>query len=246
MKSKSKKQRLDEILIERGIAKDKAEAFITVTEGNIFIEGQKAVSPAQLLDSDVMLRVKEPRKYVGRGGLKLEAALREFNLLPAGKTCADIGVATGGFTDVLLQNGARKVYAIDTGRGKLALKLREDPRVIVMEETNILYLDALPEPIECAVVDVSFTSLRLVLLALKKFLLPGAEVIALFKPQYEVDKKKLHHGIVEEDVIRKEALNSFGDWAAASGWGIIDQITSPIPGAKGNVEYLLHLRFSSH
>lgn len=237
-----KRRRLDDILIERGIVKDAAEAFVTVTEGNIFVEGQKAVSPAQLFNVDAVLRMKEPRKYVGRGGLKLEAAFNEFAISVTDKVCADIGAATGGFTDVLLQNGAKKVYAIDTGRGKLALKLREDPRVVVMEETNILYLESLPELIECAVIDVSFTSLELVLPAIRKFLAPSMDVVTLFKPQYEVAERFLHHGIVEDDAIREQALSSFTDWATASGWGIIDQITSPIPGTKGNVEYLIHLR----
>ena len=193
-----KKKRLDQILIERGVVTNKDEAFVTVTEGNIFIGGQRAVSPAQIFSADAPLRVKERSTYVSRGGLKLAAAFDHFGITVEGKICADIGAATGGFTDVMLQNGAAKVYAIDTGMGKLALKLREDPRVVVMEEVNILYLESLPEPIEFAGIDVSFTSLRLVLPALKKFLVSGGEVVALFKPQYEVADFNLHHGIVED------------------------------------------------
>src|SRR3989338_3700643 len=236
-----KKKRLDEILIERGIVKDKEEAFITVTEGSIFVGGQKAVSPAQMYLADARLRLKERFPYVGRGGLKLAAAFRHSGISVEGKVCADIGAATGGFTDVMLQNGARKVYAIDTGMGKLALKLREDPRVVVMEQTNILYLEALPEPIEFASIDVSFTSLRLVLPALKKFLTSKAEVVALFKPQYEVHDANLHHGIVESDSVREGALTEFVAWAASGGWDVNGSVESPIPGAKGNMEYLVYL-----
>ena|SRR3989344_1158717 len=238
-----KKKRLDEILIERGIVKDKEEAFITVTEGSIFVGGQKAVSPAQMYLADAPLRVRERSPYVGRGGLKLAAAFESFGISVEGKICADIGAATGGFTDVMLQKGAAKVYAIDTGTGKLALKLREDPRVVVMEQINILYLESLPKPIEFASIDVSFTSLRLVLPALKKFLTSKAEVVALFKPQYEVNDANLRHGIVKSDSVREGALMEFVAWAASGGWGVNGSIESPIPGAKGNIEYLVHLCF---
>lgn len=237
-----KKKRLDEILIERGIAKDKHEAFIRVTEGDIFLLGQKAVSPAQEFPPDVELRVREPKRFVGRGGLKLEAALKEFGFSPEGKVCADIGVATGGFTDVLLQNGARKVYAIDAGKGKLALKLREDPRVIVMEEVNILYLGSLPELVDLAVIDLSFTSLRLVFPIIKRLLRPDGEVVALLKPQYEVEAFELEHGIVRSDEIREQAFQEFLLWAKDSGWEVLNSIQSPIPGSKGNIEYLIHLK----
>ncbi|MBI2097036.1 MAG: TlyA family RNA methyltransferase [Candidatus Sungbacteria bacterium] len=236
-----RKKRLDEILIERGIVKDKNEAFIWVTEGRVFVGGQKAISPAQMFDPDIPTRVRERFKYVGRGGLKLEAALEAFSVSVEGKVCVDIGAATGGFTDVLLQRGAKKVYAIDTGRGKLALRLREDPRVVVMERTNILYLESLPEPIEFGSIDVSLTSLRLVLPVLNKFLAPGAEVVALFKPQYEVDLSKLHHGIVEHEIDRQEALDIFREWAGEHHWEILHAVRSSIQGAKGNVEYLLYL-----
>ncbi|MBI2054913.1 MAG: TlyA family RNA methyltransferase [Candidatus Sungbacteria bacterium] len=236
-----KKKRLDDILIKREIVKDKSEAFILVTEGRVFASGQKAVSPAQEYPADIELKVKTLSPYVGRGGFKLGAAFKEFPILVEGKVCADIGAATGGFTDVLLQNGAQKVYAIDTARGKLALKLREDSRVVPLEETNILYLGSLPEPIEFASVDVSFTSLRLVLPALKKLLASSAEVVALFKPQYEVEEKFLHHGIVEDENARDEALDSFKIWVSENGWKWMGVARSPILGTKGNAEYLIHL-----
>ncbi|MBI3627896.1 MAG: TlyA family RNA methyltransferase [Candidatus Sungbacteria bacterium] len=239
-----KKKRLDEILIERGIVKGKAEAFIRVTEGDIFVGGRKAVSPAELYLQEAILKVREPRKYVGRGGYKLEGAFEKFDLNVEGKVCADIGAAIGGFTEVLLNHGAKKVYAIDTARGKLALKLREDPRIVVMEETNLLYLVSLPEPIEFVTCDVSFTSLRYILLSVKKFLASTAEGVFLFKPQYEVDLREIHHGIVTDAEIRKTALHKFLNWAKLQGWEVAGSAESPIRGAKGNVEYLVHFRYT--
>ena len=237
-----KKKRLDEILIGRGIAKDKRDAFVRVTEGDIFVEGQKAVSPAQQFAPETPIRVRERSPYVGRGGFKLAAALEAFHIDPTDKVCADIGAATGGFTDVLLQRGAAKVYAIDAGGGKLALKLREDPRVVVMEETNILHLSSLPEPIGLLVADLSFTSLRYLLDVMKKFLAPHAEVVTLFKPQYEVAEHELSHGIVTDRGARERALREFLAYANEHHWEVMNTTESPIPGSKGNIEYLVHLK----
>lgn len=236
-----RKKRLDEILLLRGLVKDKNEAFIRVTEGFVFVGGEKAVSPAQAFDPDVAITVKKASPYVGRGGLKLETAFKEFELGAEGKVCADIGAATGGFTDVLLQRGAKRVYAIDVGWGKLHSKVRSDPRVVAMERTNILYMESLPEPIELVTADLSFTSLRFLLPALKKFLKNGAELVLLFKPQYEVNEADIKHGIVEDEMARIRALDSFLAWAANEGWRVEGTIQSPIRGAKGNVEYLIHL-----
>lgn len=239
-----RKKRLDEILIERGLVKDKSEAFVRVTEGFVRVDGRKAVSPAQTFDPDAPITVKEPARYVGRGGLKLEAAFAEFSINVEGKICADIGAATGGFADVMLRRGAKLVYAIDVGTGKLALKLREDPRVVVMEKTNILYLESLPGPIEFFAADLSFTSLRLVLPAIKKFLTAGAEAAVLFKPQYEAPLADIKHGIVEDEAARVRELDAFVEWATAEGWDVKGRKESPIRGAKGNVEYLVWLKTS--
>lgn len=237
-----KKKRLDEILVGRGLVKDKNEAFVRVTAGLIFIGGQRAVSPAQMFNLDVPIRIKTVSPYVGRGGLKLKAAFDAFRLDISGKVCADIGAATGGFADVMLQHGAKRVYAIDVGTGKLALKLRENPRVVVMEKTNILYLESLPEPIEFLAADLSFTSLRLLLSVINKFLTPGAGVVTLFKPQYEAPETDIKHGIVRDDAVRKRELDSFLSWSRGEGWEVRGVMESPIRGAKGNVEYLIHLK----
>lgn len=237
-----KKKRLDEILIARGLASEKNEALRLILGGNIFAQNQKAISPAQLYAEEVCIEIRGASQFVGRGGEKLAHAVKEFEINPAGRICLDIGSATGGFVDVLLQNGAKKVYAVDTAKGKLDLKLRENPRVIVMEDTNIIGLESLPEPVDIISIDVSLTSLRNVFPHLKKFLQPDGEVIALFKPQYEVaDKKFLKHGILEDAVVRQQTLNDFLKWLGENNWKLLGQTTSPIKGSEGNTEFLLHI-----
>jgi 23S rRNA (cytidine1920-2'-O)/16S rRNA (cytidine1409-2'-O)-methyltransferase len=237
-----KKKRLDEILIERGIAKDKSDAAIKILAGDVLIKGQKAIAPSQMYPADAEIELRTAPQYVGRGGEKLIHALREFSLDVRGKTCLDIGSATGGFVDVMLQNGAAKVYAVDTAKGKLDLKLREDPRVEVMEGVNILHTQ-LPEKVDFISIDVSLTSLRNVFPRLKAFLKEGGEIASLFKPQYEVlDKGALRHGILESDAVREETLNSFLTWLSQHGWMVLGKTTSPIKGSEGNTEYLLHVK----
>lgn len=237
-----KKQRLDEILIEKGIASDKEDAFVKVTEGLIFVEGQKAVSPAQPVDPCARIEVRGKLPYVGRGAFKLEAALQEFRISPAGKICADIGSATGGFVEILLKYGAKKVYAIDTARGKLDWKLREDPRVVVLEETDVRDIKELPDPIEIATIDVSLIPLQDILPHVKRLISQRGEVIALFKPQYETrDPKILRHGVIREKADREKLLEDFMRWADENGWKVLNYMESPIRGSEGNVEFLLHL-----
>lgn len=234
-------KRLDEVLIEKCVAADKNEAFVIVTEGRVLVNGQKAISPAQTVSDDAKIEVRDGDDYVGRGAEKLEGAMAHFGINLQDKICADIGAATGGFTEVMLRYGCRKVYAVDTAKWKLALKLRQDPRVVVMEGVNILYLELLPEPIDFASIDVSLTSLRFVLCALKKFLKSDGEVVALFKPQYETrDPKILKHGVVRDGAARKNLLNEFLEWAKKY-WSIRGWIESPIRGSKGNIEYLVYL-----
>lgn len=236
------KKRLDEILVARRDAADKHAAFLMITEGRVFVNGQKAVSPAQIVGFDAKIEVREGRKYVGRGALKLGAAIQKFGLDVTGKICADIGAATGGFTEVLFERGAKKVYAIDTARGKLAPKIREDPRVVVMENTDIRDLKELPEAVDCIVIDVSLISLRGILPSVRRFLAKDGIVVALFKPQYETrDPKLLRHGIVKDDAVRKKLLDDFTAWAEANGWHILQSMESPIRGTGGNKEYLLYL-----
>lgn len=238
-----KKQRLDEVLLKNGFVTATKDAFIVVTEGRVLVNGQKAISPAQLVSDNDQIEVRGGREYVGRGAYKLGAALEKFGIDVAGKICADIGSATGGFVEVLLRRGAEKVYAIDTARGKLALKLREDPRVMVMEGTDVRDITELPEKVELVSIDVSLISLRDIVLAARRLLAGDGIVIALFKPQYETrDPAILRHGIVKDDAARQVLLEDFIAWAEKNGWEITKWIESPIRGSEGNVEYLLHAK----
>lgn len=238
-----RKIRLDALLIQRGFAFTEKDAFLLVTEGRVFANGQKAVSPAQMIGEGDRIEVRDGREFVGRGAYKLEAAIEKFGVEVDGKICADIGSAAGGFTEVLLKHGAKKVYAIDVGRGKLDLKLREDPRVAVMEGVNVLYMDALPEQSALITIDVSFTPLRLVLPKIRPWLLPRGAVIALFKPQYEIeDKSLLKHGIVEDAAVRERVLADFRAWLGEHNWRERGFMESPIRGSEGNVEYLFCLK----
>lgn len=238
-----KKKRLDQILQERGIVKNKQEAFVWVTEGKVYVEGQKAVSPAQMIPSEKDIEVRHKNNYVGRGAYKLEEALEKFAIEVHGKTVADIGSATGGFVEVLLRRGAKKVYAIDTAWGKLALKLRRDPRVVVMEKTDVRAIPKLPESIDFVTIDVSLIPLEEILPHTRRFLKKGGEAITLFKPQYQTrDPSLLKKGIVKDDGSRENLLAQFRTWAREHDWNIQGEIRSPIQGTKGNSEYLLWLR----
>lgn len=237
-----KRKRLDEVVMAKGLAVDKKEAFILVTGGRVFVNGQKSVSPAQMVRENDSIEVKSGREYVGRGAYKLEHALAKFSIDVHGKVCADIGSATGGFVEVLLKHGAEKVYAVDTARGKIDLKLREDPRVVVMEGTDVRDLENLPDSIDLVTIDVSLISLRGILPAVRR-IASKAEVIALFKPQYETrDPKILRHGVVQDEDVRKKLFDDFTEWLAANGWNVADWIESPIRGSEGNTEYLLYIK----
>ncbi len=237
-----KRKRLDEELIGGGAVRDKQAAFVIVTEGRVFVDGQKAISPAQLIGELAKVEVKNADGYVGRGAYKLEAALADFAIDVTGKICSDIGAATGGFTDVLLRRGAAKVYAIDTARGKLDLKIRQDPRVIVMEQTDVRHMEVLPEQADIAVIDVSLISLRDILGSVRRLLAPEAKVVALFKPQYETrDPSILYHGVIRDSADREKLVADFVEWAARNKWEIKNKIESPIRGDKGNGEYLFYI-----
>lgn len=237
-----KQQRLAEVLLARKAVHSEREAFVIVTEGRVYVNGQKAISPGQTVSDSDVIEVRAGREFVGRGAQKLDAALREFNIDVRGAVCADVGAATGGFTEVLLKHGAAKVYAIDTGRGKLDLKLRQDPRVVVMEETNVLAMPPLPELVGLISIDVSLTSLRFVLPKILPWLSRGGSVVALFKPQYEVeDKSLLEHGILRDVAARAKLVGAFRTWLKEHGWRELGFMESPIRGSEGNVEYLWHL-----
>ena len=246
----------------RGVVADERAAFIVVTEGRVYVNGQKAISPGQMVSEDDVIEVRPGREFVGRGAEKLQAAIERFGVDVRGKVCADVGAATGGFTEVLLKHGAKTVYAIDAGRGKLDLKLRQDPRVVVLEEANVLTMPPLPEPVDLITIDVSLTSLRRVLPVVRPWLRllyysrdrennttmeerqegSGSAVISLFKPQYEVDDKSLlKHGILEDEGARLKLIERFRAWLREHSWREIGFTESPIRGSEGNVEYLFHL-----
>ncbi len=248
MGERSRKVRIDLLLVERGLAESRTKAQALVMAGAVVAGEQRIDKPGQLVDRQLPLRVKEdaaPRKYVSRGALKLEKALDVFGLGPGGKVCADLGASTGGFTDVLLKRGAAKVYAVDVGYGQLHPRLRGDPRVVVRERQNARFLtsEALGERVDLVTGDLSFISLRLVLPAVKAILKPGGEAVLLVKPQFEVGRGEVGQGgVVRDDAKRREALESVKSSAGALGFEILGHAESPIEGPAGNREWLLALR----
>jgi 23S rRNA (cytidine1920-2'-O)/16S rRNA (cytidine1409-2'-O)-methyltransferase len=241
--------RLDQLLVERGLAESRSRAQALVLAGKVRVgEGDAARAdrkPGDLLPADATLAVTEPAPYVSRGGHKLAAALEAFGIDPTGLIAMDVGASTGGFTDVLLQRGARRVYALDVGRGQLAESLRRDPRVVSMERTNARELTAatLPEPIDLAAVDVSFISLDLVLGPIASTLrpMPKSHVLALVKPQFEAGRGRTDHGVVRDPAIHREVLERTVENARRHGLGTRAVIASPITGPEGNREFLVHL-----
>jgi 23S rRNA (cytidine1920-2'-O)/16S rRNA (cytidine1409-2'-O)-methyltransferase len=244
----AKRQRIDLLLVERGLAPSRAKAQALVMAGAV-VSGDRRIDKAgQLVDPGLALRVKDdaaPQKYVSRGALKLEKALDAFPVDPAGKVCADLGASTGGFTDLLLQRGAAKVYAVDVGYGQLHPRLRSDPRVVVRERENARYLTAaaLGEKVGVVTGDLSFISLRLLLPAVKDLLVPGGDAVLLVKPQFEVGKGEVGKGgVVRDDAKRRGALEAVMAAAVALGFEVIGEAESPIDGPAGNREWLLGLR----
>jgi 23S rRNA (cytidine1920-2'-O)/16S rRNA (cytidine1409-2'-O)-methyltransferase len=243
------RSRLDQLLVERGLAESRTRAQALILAGKVRVgEGDAArrdLKPGDQLDaSRTQLAIDQPEPYVSRGGHKLAAALDTFEIDPSGRTCLDVGASTGGFTDVLLQRGARRVYALDVGRGQLAESLRRNPRVVSMERTNARTLTAatLPEPIELAVIDVSFISLATILPGVAATLAPSAPIVALVKPQFEAGKGRTDKGVVRDPAIHREVLERVVAAAQETiGFGTRAVIASPIRGPEGNREFLVHL-----
>jgi 23S rRNA (cytidine1920-2'-O)/16S rRNA (cytidine1409-2'-O)-methyltransferase len=203
------------------------------------VAGGPAVKPGQFVPADVAVEVRATPRFVSRGGEKLAAALTAFALTPVGWVCADVGASTGGFTDALLQHGAARVYAIDVGYGQLHWRLRQDPRVVVMERTNARYLTQLPEPVQLATVDASFISLRLLLPVMRRWLTPGGHIIALIKPQFEAGRGDVGKGgVVRDPAVHRRVLMALLAWAEAEGLGNRGLLVSPLLGPKGNREFL--------
>jgi 23S rRNA (cytidine1920-2'-O)/16S rRNA (cytidine1409-2'-O)-methyltransferase len=235
--------RLDQALVAQGLVPSRQRAQAMVRAGLVRIAGAVADRPDQMVDPHVGIDLDRVKTYVSRGGDKLAAALDSFGIDPMGRVCLDIGASTGGFTDLLLQRGAARVIAVDVGYGQLAWSLRQDPRVTVLERTNIRHLDRLPVPADLGVIDVSFISLRLVLPRVRELLGPPGDVVALVKPQFEVGKGAVGKGgIVRDPDQHRQVLSELRHFAEANGYEIAGEIPSPILGAKGNREFLLHLR----
>ena len=239
----SERRRLDQALVERGLAASRERAQVMVRAGLVRVGGTMTERPDQMVAADQAIELTGARDYVSRGGEKLAAALDAFAIDPRGRHCLDVGASTGGFTDVLLQRGAERVIAVDVGYGQLAWKLRQDPRVIVLERVNIRRLDQFPTPADLAVIDVSFISLRLVLPRVRDLLSPPGDVIALVKPQFEVGKGAVGKGgVVRDPAQHQQVLDAISDFARELGDLVAGQMPSPIQGAKGNREFLLYLR----
>ncbi len=240
------KERLDVLLVEKGYFDSRAKAQAVIMSGDVYINGQKADKAGQSYETNVEIEVRgDVCPYVSRGGLKLEKALRNFKIDPTGYVCSDSGASTGGFTDCLLQGGAKKVFAIDVGYGQLAWKIRNDPRVVTMERTNIRYVtpEQIGEPLDLSVVDVSFISLKIVLPAIKNLLRPECgQVVCLIKPQFEAGKEKVgKKGVVRDPAVHQEVLESFVELAKSLDFSIINLTFSPVKGPEGNIEFLGHL-----
>ena len=239
------KKRLDVLLTEQGYADSRSKAQAIIMAGQVYVDGQKADKPGISYEETVSIEVRGVTcPYVSRGGLKLEKALRDFGVEPKDYVCSDSGASTGGFTDCLLQQGAKKVFAIDVGYGQLDWKIRSDERVVVMERTNIRYVtpEDLGEPLDLSVIDVSFISLKIVLPTIKTLLKPTGQVLCLIKPQFEAGKEKVgKKGVVRDPQTHQEVLDMFVELADSLGFTILGLTFSPVKGPEGNIEFLGHL-----
>jgi 23S rRNA (cytidine1920-2'-O)/16S rRNA (cytidine1409-2'-O)-methyltransferase len=243
IKMAKNKERLDILLFERGMVATRSRAKAVIMAGEVLVNGQRIDKPGTRIDRKAKIQLIAPNPYVSRGGYKLAGALDLFQIDIREKICADVGACTGGFTDVLLQRGATRVYAIDVGYGQLDWKIRQDPRVVVMERTNVRYLEELPEMAEIVSIDVSFISLKLILPAVKKWLAPGGDIVALIKPQFEAGPQQVGKGgIVKDTKVHRQVLENILNWSLENDLSPQALITSPIKGADGNREFLVHLR----
>lgn len=243
------KKRLDLLLVERGLFGSRAQAQRAISAGVVLVNGQIIDKPGAQVSMDAQIEVKERPRYVSQGGLKLEKALRAFHIDVAEKVCVDVGASTGGFTDCLLQHGAKKVYAVDVGKGQLDWKLRTDPRVIVLEGINARYLqpEQIGELVDIATIDVSFISLRLILPPLKEIVTPKGDLICLVKPQFEAGREHVRRGGVVKDLLtHQRVLEDLACFAQDQlQLSVINATYSPIRGPAGNIEFFLHIRNKS-
>ena len=241
-----KKERLDVLMVQRNLAESREKAKALIMSGIVYVNGQKEDKAGTSFDTAAQIEVRgNTLRYVSRGGLKLEKAMKNFDVSMEGKVCTDVGSSTGGFTDCMLQNGAVKVYAIDVGHGQLAWKLRNDPRVVCMEKTNIRYVtpEDIADPIGFASIDVSFISLTKVLGPVKALLEDNGQIVCLIKPQFEAGREKVgKKGVVREPAVHLEVIDMVIDYALSIGFEALNLEFSPIKGPEGNIEYLLYLQ----
>ena len=245
MKEHKKKERLDVLLVKRGLAESREKAKAIIMTGNVFVKEQREDKAGSTFDEDVVIEVKgAPMKYVSRGGYKLEKEIEHWQVPLEDKVCMDVGSSTGGFTDCMLQNGAHKVYAIDVGTNQLAWKLRQDERVVSMEKTNIRYVthENVPDEIGFSSIDVAFISLTKVLVPVRNLLESHGQVVCLIKPQFEAGKDKVgKKGVVRDKKVHLEVVRNIITYAVAIGFDVIGLSFSPIKGPEGNIEYLLYI-----
>ena len=238
-----KKLRADQLLVSRGLADSRTKAQALIMAGAVFSGERKLAKAGEMLGEDALLEVRgKDHPWVSRGGIKLDHALMHFGFDVTGAVALDVGSSTGGFTDVLLARGAAKVYAVDVGTNQLAWKLRQDPRVVVHEQTNARYLtpEQVPEPVDIVVCDASFIGLAKVLEAPLRLAKSGAKLVALIKPQFEAGRGEVGKGgVVRDEAVRRRVCDAAAEWVASQGWQVLGMTESPITGPEGNVEYLL-------
>lgn len=241
-----KKQRLDQLVFDLGLTESRERAKTTIMSGVVYVDGQKVDKPGTQVNPDALIEVRgNALPYVSRGGFKLEKALRVFPVDPRNKICIDCGASTGGFTDVLLQNGAKRVYAVDVGYGQLAWSLRNDERVVNLERTNVRYIteEEVPEPLDLAVMDVSFISIKLVIPAVSVLLKDGADYLCLIKPQFEAGREEVgKKGVVRDPEVHLSVIRSFLEFVETTDFTMMGLDYSPIKGPEGNIEYLAWLK----
>jgi len=242
-RTKTTKERLDRLLVSRGMVASREEAQALILAGEVTVDGRLADKAGSLTPVTAAIAIAAPLPYVSRGGQKLRAALDRFAITVTGRVALDVGASTGGFTDCLLQQGAARVYAVDVGYGQLHWRLRSDPRVIVMERTNARYLSNLPEAVSLVTLDVSFISLTLVLPAILPLTTPDVDLIPLIKPQFEAGKGQVGKGgVIRDPALHRAILERLAGWFTANGLALWGLIASPLRGPAGNVEFLAHVR----
>jgi len=243
---RSSKQRLDLLLVARGLVSSRAQAQRTISAGRVLVNRQIIDKPGASVSVDAQIEIKEQSRYVSQGGLKLEKALRAFHIDVTDKVCLDVGASTGGFTDCLLQHGAKRVYAVDVGKGQLDWKLRTDPRVVVLEEINARYLqpEQIGEPVDLATVDVSFISLKLILPPLTEIVMPKGDLICLVKPQFEAGREYVRRGgVVKDSSVHQRVLEDLARFAQDQlKLSVVNATFSPLKGPAGNIEFFMHIR----